>query len=252
MICRAVASLRPNPNNRSELLDQEVFGRRVEVETTRGAWARCKLSDGYRGWLPVGSLSVGEAYEPTHLVVRRFAAVKVRDSTDLVLPMGSLVRVTATSGKHHTIELPGDHAGLVLRGAVRKLATLPWHLKRFDYVVREVVGTPYLWGGRSTFGFDCSGLVQFLFSFFGRDLPRDSSDQAMVGRAVRKSAALRRYDLLFFADKGKIDHVAVYLGGSRILHASGHVRIESLDPKSKTFRPDLQASLIRMRRIAGA
>jgi hypothetical protein len=249
VVCCGVAGLRSRPSTRSELLTQEVFGRSLEVEALRGDWARCKLCDGYRGWLPLKSISADRPYTPTHIVVRRFARIRVRGGTDILIPIGSLIDAGRRAGSEYVVDLPDGGSGRVSCEEVRRLATLPWGLTRFKALVREVEGTPYLWGGRSTFGFDCSGLVQFVFAFFGIDLPRDSCDQAVSGTPVEDLGGLRRYDLVFFGKKGKIDHVAVHMGNLKILHASGRVRIESLSQGSRLFRPDLLATLRLIRRV---
>jgi hypothetical protein len=249
VVCRAVAGLKSYPNDHSELLTQEIFGNRLEVSSLRGDWAECTLSDGYTGWLPIGAISMDRPYTPTHIVVRRFGRIRVRGATDFFVPMGSLVEATGRSGSEHVVGLPDGKRGTVDRNEVRKLAALPWGLNRFGALVREVEGTPYVWGGKSTFGFDCSGLVQFMFGFLGVALPRDSRDQAAAGTRVGGLAGLRKYDLMFFATKREIDHVAVHLGDLRILHASGHVRIESLKEGSRLFRLDLAAALKAIRRV---
>ncbi len=119
------------------------------------------------------------------------------------------------AGRGTTAARPSARAGAVLRTAERQL------------------GAPYRWGGTTPSGFDCSGFVQYVFGRHGVELPRTSRQQVRIGRAVAmKPAALRAGDLMFFAGDGRrIDHVAIYAGANRILHATssgGAVRYDDL------------------------
>ena len=110
-----------------------------------------------------------------------------------------------------------------------------------ENIVREakrMIGVPYLWGGNSTKGFDCSGLIQRVFHYCGVPLPRDSDLQRNAAAHLPAGCEPAPGDLLFFGGE-KIDHVALSLGGPLFLHASGWVRIESLDPVSDLYRADL-------------
>jgi hypothetical protein len=238
VVCRPVCSIRSRPNIGSELVTQELFGRSVGLLRIRSDWAGCLLSDGYRGWLPLGSVSRASSYRPSHIVIRRFAPVVRGGTTVLLLPLGSLVEQVGAHGDEISVGLLDGGSGRVGRMYLRRLRSLPVKRGRLGSLVTEVMGTPYVWGGKSTFGFDCSGLVQSLFDLLGRALPRDSADQASEGRQVRSLAGLRPLDLVFFG-RDRIDHVALHLGGLDILHASGYVRVESLNEASHSFRPDL-------------
>ncbi len=250
IVCRAVAGLRRHPDTASELLTQELLGHRVRVHSTRGGFARCSLRDGYTGWMPVSSLAADGRYPATHFVKKRFAWIRGKAGGPILVPMGCLVKVETPGRARHVVGLPDGRHGTVAAGALGEIGGEGFGLSDLPGILEEVKGTPYLWGGKSTFGFDCSGLVQFVFGLLGIALPRDSGDQAKRGRLARDIHRLRIYDLIFFGMGDGIDHVALHLGGLDMIHASGYVRVESLEASSPVFRSDLHQKYRFARRIS--
>lgn len=122
---------------------------------------------------------------------------------------------------------------------------------RKDNIVASALlfqNTPYLWGGKNLFGIDCSGLVQTVFGMNGYQLSRDANTQANEGIEIKSFSQAEATDLLFFEKDGKITHVGIYLGDSKIIHASGKVRIDKIDEEG-IYNPELGQYTHRLKTI---
>jgi cell wall-associated NlpC family hydrolase len=198
------------------------LGAALTVVDRQDGWAFVQASkDGYCGWLP--DAAIGAAITPTHWVTapasHAYAAPKVQAPDRFALPMGASLTVTATEGA-----FAATQAGFVPLAHLRPIGGY------FDdpaEVALMFLHSPYLWGGNSHAGLDCSGLVQIAFHACGRECPGDSDLQQAVGQPLSEDAPSRCNDLIFW--KG---HVALMLDATRLIHANGHsmsVALESLD-----------------------
>jgi len=227
-----VAPVYRRPTLGSHQITQYVLGTRLTLLSRRGRFYRIRGEDAHVGWVHRGYLIRGEpdwalAWERAEggqPVVSLGA--EVHDETDRVaarLPWGA--RVIQQAGGR--ILLPDGRAGHVATGEVVQADRL-WDRfpSRAESVVRTArrwLGAPYLWGGVTPHGVDCSGLVQAVFWVHGVALPRDSDMQAGLGVRIdpgQELSGLRSADLLFYAENRRVNHVALSLGGSEIIHAS--------------------------------
>jgi len=238
--------LRSEPSERSEMMTQLLFGELFEVLEEQDNWTQIRnLTDGYVGWcttkmltlLPPSVLEGLRATSPHVTEALLVSCTHHRKSVPpLFLPAGSrLYDYNASTGAFSIFGLCDNPAekttwtldpnSLTSNASSLDLA-LPSKIIRMALCF---INAPYLWGGKSILGIDCSGLTQVSASVHGVYLPRDARDQALLGETVSLSEALPG-DLAFFSNpEGRIVHVGMLLDKDRILHASGCVHLDRLD-----------------------
>jgi len=214
----AIAPLRRAPAADAEQMTQALRGERVTVYDRNGeGWAWGQLADdGYVGWIPEAALTAPGA-APTHKVTAlrtlAFPGASIKLPPVEALPMGTKLAIlredSAFAVTREGWHLPRQH-----------LAPLDAMAPDFTGVAEQFVGTPYLWGGKSSLGIDCSGLVQIALTAAGTGCPRDSDmQQDGLGRELTAAEARhpQRGDLIFW--KG---HVAIVRDATTIVHANAH------------------------------
>ncbi|MFM2375106.1 MAG: hypothetical protein RLZZ165_203 [Bacteroidota bacterium] len=241
---QTLVPVRRSAADSAEMVTQLLFGDLVEMLARDRQWLRVRnRSDGYEGWidekmvLPVdgGWLSavVGWEYilEPCALLRTSFAGA------DLPLYLTTGARLPRLAGAEEARMIGLEIAGWKLEADPSLVfpdqgAGVPGILE----VSEHYLGAPYLWGGKSIWGIDCSGFVQMVFAICGVALPRDASQQVTLGAEVGW-ADRRGGDLAFFTNEnGKVTHVGLVLPDGNVRHAAGHVHDTRLEPEGLVSR----------------
>ena len=247
----SVADVRRSPSHAAELVTQLVCGDRVTPLKTSGDWVLVRIEDPYIGWVRSWHLKgLGRSEHDGFVAAARHRVaehvVRVREEPEeSARALGEAVigtPIIAAAGPRRgwrRVELPDGCRGSVRSRSVERIPRAGGAKReKLAATAMSFLGIPYVWGGTTPKGFDCSGLVQRVFRLHGVAIPRDSDQQARAGRdrVTGRPAELRAADLLFFGKSVKqITHVAMYVSDGIFVHAHGQVRINSLLPTHPLF-----------------
>lgn len=225
-----VAPVRAENSDKAEIVTEILFGESADILEVNKNWTRIKMHyDGYEGWMDTKQIKPVTDEELANrkvtLITEDFSSVLTKDGKTL-LSMGSEVDFPAVASRR-------SHD---LRESIALTA-------------KEFLNVPYLWGGKSFFAVDCSGFTQLVFKIHNVKLPRDTYQQAEVGEPLTFVEESQPGDLAFFENaEGKIIHVGIMLENQKIIHASGKVRIDTLD-SSGIFNKELNQHTHKLRVI---
>jgi gamma-D-glutamyl-L-lysine dipeptidyl-peptidase len=265
----------PRRGSEDERLTQGLLGQPARVLAARGGWVHARLPD-YEGWVEGAHLAAPAEHTDKVLVITALRTPLYAGPAGAmrldVAYLGSVLALLGTEGARWRVALPGGRVAWVARraGAMRPRAE-PFACRstaQVARVARRLLGTPYLWGGGTCEGIDCSALVQLAYAMCGHPLPRDADQQwaalandvGVPGPSETPEAAFRAVrpllttgDLLFFGREVGVVHVALALGHDRYIHALGDppqgVCIQSLDPAATEYNARLAALYLGARRV---
>jgi len=225
-----VAPVRAENSDKAEIVTEILFGESADILEVNKNWTKIKMHyDGYEGWMDTKQIRSVTDEDLTKrkvtVVTEDFSSVIMNDGKTL-LSMGSEVEFPAVASRR-------SHD-------VRESVAL---------TAREFLNVPYLWGGKSFFAVDCSGFTQLVYKVHNIKLPRDTSQQVEVGESLTFVEESQPGDLAFFENpEGKIIHVGIMLENQKIIHASGKVRIDTLD-STGIFNKELNKHTHKLRVI---
>lgn len=226
-ICHlAIVPLRLEPSDRSEMTSQVLFGDYFKVLEQTLNWSRVELAfDGYNGWI--------DNKQFRFIAENQYDALK---SGSIILN-GDLIEYVTTSNNLMAVPLGAEVSSLSYpdintEGYIFEGLSVTGKKTRQDILQTAFMylNSPYLWGGKTPFGIDCSGMVQMVYKLNGYHMLRDAPQQATLGEALSFIEESEPGDLAFFDnDEGRIIHVGIIMEDNHIIHAHGKVRIDRLD-----------------------
>ena len=271
----SVANLRAEPKHSAELVTQTLMGMPLEILDEQDGFYRVKTPEGYYAWVDEAGIKIMDLKEYTRwitqakIICTSLVGSVHSEANSTSLPVSDFVindvfALLSEEKGFAQVQYPDGRTGYIsdknyisldeFTGTVKQYAT------GYDVVnyALKYLGIPYLWGGTSSKGLDCSGFTKTVYAQLGYVLPRDASQQVKIGKPLQISPDFHNFapgDLLFFGrienGKQKITHVAIHIDKGEIIHATGEVKIESLNPADANYNPDRAKTLLQARRIIG-
>ncbi len=229
-ICNlSIVPMRIEPSDASEMVSQLLFGEHFKVLEKRKKWSRIRLAfDSYEGW--IDNKQYQEITEEWHQKIEESDGAIAGEIIDFItdsnnnfasIPMGASLPLYDKK-KVQLAETFYTYEGNVFTHSLPK--------SNLVEIASKFLNTPYLWGGRTLFGIDCSGFTQLIYKIGGYSLFRDASQQAKQGRVLSFIEESEPGDLAFFDNnEGDIIHVGIIMQDNYIIHAHGKVRIDRID-----------------------
>jgi len=226
---QACISIKQEASHKSEMISQLIFGELYEIIEKNAKWTLIKTDfDNYTGWI-----DSQQVYEISQNEFQRLKNTEsfftstalseidlIGDKNKILISLGSVL-YGQESFKIGEFEYKiADKTTLV-----KKIE----NISQLTKIAKICTNSPYLWGGRNIMGFDCSGFVQVIFRLAGVHLLRDSSKQALQGLEIEELKNSKAFDLAFFGENNKIDHVGIIIENSEIIHSSGKVKIDIIN-----------------------
>ena len=230
VVTAAVAPLLGQPAVLAPRVSEALHGEPLELLERRGDWLHVRAVDGYVAWIHSGYVRPGtEDWLVDWLsraTTRSLGCELEHQGTRLRLPIGCRLATPPLRSGTGQVETADGRVARVSSGALQAQPELEAEARATDaatLALRWFAGAPYAWGGRTEWGVDCSGLTQAAYAARGVALPRDSDQQFTVGCEIPPAPAGGGYekgDLLFFAEQGRVSHVALWAGAGRIVHST--------------------------------
>ena len=268
----SAANLRSDPKHSAELATQAILGTTVNVLKKEDGWYLIQTPDKYLAWVDSGGIQLMDEKElkswtDSNKIIYTDTYGHVfnsKDKTNRVsdIVAGSLLKLLSVDEEFYRVQFPDGREGVVSKDEAEDynmwLSSLSDEPDALVETSKTLMGVPYLWGGTSTKGVDCSGFTKTVYFLNGMVIPRDASQQVNAGipiDSISNFNSLKKGDLLFFGRKAtdstaeKVVHVGMWIGDNQFIHSSDMVRISSVDKNSPIYDAYNVGRYLRSKRV---
>lgn len=223
--------VRKTDSEKDEMITQILFGEVFEILSIKDNWSYIKtICDNYEGWIDssmftkISKDTAQEIINSNSVVTDKLftIATNINTKSIIVIPAGSTLPFF--NQKESSFKLLDQKYNIDIN--VKKFTDCDYILN----IVKQFLNAPYLWGGKSPFGIDCSGFTQIIYKILNYNIPRDAKEQVNLGKEINFFDKVKIGDLAFFDNnEQEITHVGIILSGNKIIHSSAYVRIDKID-----------------------
>ena len=273
LITISVANLRSNPKHSAELATQATLGTPVKIYKKEDGWSLIQTPDKYLSWVDSGGMAVFSVQELAqwksakkiiYTETTGYSYLKPDTGSQVVSDMvaGAVLKLVKEENNFYEVEYPDGRVGYTSKAESALYATWLANLNPTSESLmatsKKLMGLPYLWGGTSTKGVDCSGFTKTIYFLNGMVIPRDASQQVHTGNQTDEDKNFKNLqvgDLLFFGRQAtdstaeKVVHVGMWIGNHEFIHSSGRVRVSSLDKEADNYDEYNLNRYLRAKRI---
>ena len=232
----SVAPVHIKPKFSLEIVTQALFWEKLIIITKKNNWIQIKQKDGYIGWIHsfytknskiYEEIDFLRNYENWYLVKNKLCEIKLDKNLNFYLSFGSVIPCRNINNTFKTM-FPNGKEYCIKKSALSTI-TKKNTIKTVLNLSEKLLGVPYLWGGKSSFGFDCSGFIQSVLNIMNINFPRDTNEQIKYKKLFQiKSNNIKPGNLIYFFDNNISTHVGIFIDSSIFIHSSGYVRKSSI------------------------
>jgi hypothetical protein len=259
LVNNSAANLRSEPKHSAQLATQAIMGMPLKVLKKQGGWYLVQTPEDYLSWVDGGGIERmdEESYSDwaasekiIYLETYGFSYSNANRNSEKVsdLVAGSILKLKSGNGSYYNVEYPDGRSGFIHKSEARLLndweSSISATHESLIETAKTMIGAPYLWGGTSTKGMDCSGFTKTIYFMNGQIIPRDASQQVKAGKLIDSNKdwdKLEVGDLLFFGREATdsrsraVTHVGMWIGDNKFIHSASNVHISSVDPDSDIY-----------------